>query len=222
MVKIKICGITCEKEIEYLNTLKPDYIGFVFAKSKRQISKMKAKNLIEKLDDEIKCVGVFKDNSIDEITDILKSVKLDIIQLHGNEGFEFVNKLRKCTYSTPEIWKALSISNETLLTDYISCYLGINKSTLIDNILIDGSNPGSGKTYSLLPLKKLLKNYNCKFNFILAGGITPENVLEKIEEITPWGVDVSSGVEEMNDNNIRMKSFEKMKKLIQNIREIQV
>ena len=67
MVKIKICGITCEKEIEYLNILKPDYIGFVFAKSKRQINKIKAKNLIEKLDDEIKCVGVFKDNSIESI-----------------------------------------------------------------------------------------------------------------------------------------------------------
>ena len=71
MIKIKICGITNEAEIEYLNILKPDYVGFLFTKSKRQIDVNKAKILINLLNKDIKTVGVFKDNSIDEILKVI-------------------------------------------------------------------------------------------------------------------------------------------------------
>ena len=80
-IKIKICGITNEKEIEYLNIIKPDYIGFVFTQSKRMISAENAEKLRQKLNPEIKCVGVFKDNSLEEINNVLKTTKLNIIQL---------------------------------------------------------------------------------------------------------------------------------------------
>lgn len=223
-IKIKICGITCGKEIEYLNILKPDYIGFVFTKSKRQISAEDAEALRQKLNSEIKCVGVFKDNSLDEIKDVLKIINLDIVQLHGNEDLDFINALRKDTDESLEIWKALSIKNKILLDKYVSHYIEMNKQTLIDNLLIDGSNPGSGETYSLTPFKEIVEKecgiYKKKdLKFILAGGITPQNVLNKIEEAHPWGIDVSSGVEEINTDGTRRKSFDKMKDLIDKVRE---
>ena len=82
MIQIKICGITNKKEIEYLNILKPEYIGFVFTKSKRQVNGEKANELCLNLDNNIKKVGVFRNNSIDYILDILGKVSLDVIQLH--------------------------------------------------------------------------------------------------------------------------------------------
>ncbi|WP_455789177.1 phosphoribosylanthranilate isomerase, partial [Clostridium butyricum] len=136
-MKIKICGITCEKEIEYLNILKPDYIGFVFTKSKRQISAFDAKLLRKKLNPEIKCVGVFKDNSLIEINNVLKKVNLDVVQLHGSENFDFINLLKKNENHKFEIWKALSINNKIFLNEYVSYYMRMKNNCVMDNILID-------------------------------------------------------------------------------------
>lgn len=224
-IKIKICGITNEKEIEYLNVIKPDYIGFVFTQSKRKISAENAEKLRQKLNPEIKCVGVFKDNSLEEIENVLKTTKLDIVQLHGNENFDFVNILRNNHENSLEIWKALSIKNKVFLNEYVSYYIRMKKEALIDNILIDGSNPGSGETYSLDPFKEIIKKElgeykNNSLKFILAGGITPENLIEKIHEAGPWGVDVSSGVEERDSNGISMKSFKKMKEIVDKVKGI--
>lgn len=220
MIKIKICGITNKREIEYINSLKPEYIGFVFTKSKRQISGKEARELNNGLSKEIKTVGVFKDNSLDEILDVMKEIKLDIIQLHGKEDGEFINSLRKNLAQTICIWKALSISD---IKNYISMnYIGTNN--LIDNFLIDGDNPGSGEAYSLKNINKYFKlNYlgesiNNRNQFFLAGGITPENIIERISEANPIGVDVSSGVEVIDENGIRTKSYEKMKDLIEKVR----
>ena len=90
MIQVKICGITNKKEIEYLNILKPEYIGFVFVLSKRQVTWEKANELCLNLNSNIKKVGVFKDNSINEILDTLGKVSLDVIQLHGKEDEEFI------------------------------------------------------------------------------------------------------------------------------------
>lgn len=222
MIKIKICGITNKKEIEYVNILKPEYIGFVFTKSKRQVSGIKAKELTNRLSKEIKTVGVFKDNSLDEILDVMKEIQLDVIQLHGKEDEKFIDLLRKKLTKTVCVWKALSISD---IKNYISKnYIGANN--LIDNFLIDGDNPGSGETYSLknineyFKLNYLGKSINNKNEFFLAGGITPENVVKRISEANPIGVDVSSGVEAIDENGIRTKSYEKMKDLIEKVRTI--
>lgn len=212
MVKVKICGITHKDEIEYLNVLKPSYAGFVFTKSKRQINIGEANSLIRLLDKSIKTVGVFKDNSIDEILETLMFVPLDIVQLHGKEDIKFINELKKRTNNI-EIWKAVSISDKKMMDEVIfnNCPL------LIDMFLIDGDNPGSGEAYPIEKLKEILeKSSNIKF--FLAGGITPENVQEKILKINPFGVDVSSGVEEIIDGK-RKKSFKKMDQFIKNVRK---
>jgi len=233
MIQVKICGITNKEEIEYLNILKPEYIGFVFTKSKREVTGEKAKELCLNLDDNIKKVGVFKDNSIDEILDVLGKVDLDVIQLHGKEDEDFINSLKRSMNKSMEIWKAISIKDIESMKKYIvnNKQLAFNEKSrdnLIDNFLIDGDNPGSGEAFSLENISEYFgKDYETgnvddfifkQSNFFLAGGISAENVIERIAKANPSGVDVSSGVEIVDENGNRTKSFEKMKRLIDNVR----
>lgn len=228
MIQVKICGITNKKEIEYINILKPEYIGFVFTKSKRQVTGEEANELCSNLNKDIKKVGVFRDNSIEEILAVLNKVNLDIIQLHGSEQEEFITLLKKNINKSVKIWRAVSIKNIQSIKKYIISNKNNNKGdNLIDNILIDGENPGSGETFSLENISEYFKE-NCEagnenssfeqYDFFLAGGITDENVLLRIAEAKPMGVDVSSGVEIIDENGIRTKSFEKMKSLIEKVR----
>ncbi|WP_238901200.1 phosphoribosylanthranilate isomerase [Clostridium sp. YIM B02500] len=228
MIQVKICGITNKNEIKYLNILKPEYMGFVFTKSKRQVTVREAKQLSNNLDKQIKIVGVFKDNSIDEILDVINILPLNIIQLHGKEDENFVSSLKASVEESVSIWKALSISD----AENIKKYADNKYSDLIDNILIDGDKPGSGEAFSLENICKLLKvdsnkENNCdptnnQYSFFLAGGITPENVAERIEKVNPSGIDVSSGVEITNEDGTRTKSFEKIRSLIEKVRAINV
>lgn len=235
MIQVKICGITNKEEIEYLNMLKPEYIGFVFAKSKRQVTGEEANELCLNLDNNIKRVGVFRNNSIDEVLDILDKVSLDIIQLHGNEDEDFITSLKKSINKSIKIWKAISIKDIENFKNHIrnNKQLVFNENSgdnLIDDFLIDGDNPGSGETFSLENIREYFsENYklehvdDCvlkKYNFFLAGGITEENVIERISKANPSGVDVSSGVEIINENGNRTKSFEKMKSLIDKVRTV--
>ena len=228
MIQVKICGITNKNEIKYLNILKPEYMGFVFTKSKRQVTAREAKQLSNNLDQQIKIVGVFKDNSIDEILDVINILPLNIIQLHGKEDENFISSLKARVEKSVSIWKALSISD----AENIRKYANHKYRDLIDNILIDGDKPGSGEIFPLEDICKLLKvdsnkENNCNLtnntcSFFLAGGITPENVAERIVKVSPYGIDVSSGVEITNEDGTRTKSFEKMRSLIEEVRAINI
>lgn len=201
---IKICGITKLSEIEDLNELRPDYIGFVFAKSKRQIDGKTAYRLKENLDKDIKTVGVFLNNTEEDILNVLKEVELDVIQLHGDEDNNFINSLKKKVKC--DIWKAVSISTKEDMDKAMSYN--------VDTLLLDGCNPGSGIAFDW----KTLKDINVNKRIFLAGGINEENVLEGIREVKPDGIDTSSGVEIIDELG-RRKDREKMTRLIRKVRE---
>lgn len=201
---IKICGITKLSEIEDLNELRPDYIGFVFAKSKRQIDGKTAYRLKENLDKDIKTVGVFLNNTEEDILNVLKEVELDVIQLHGDEDNNFIDRLKKKVKC--DIWKAVSISTKEDMDKAMSYN--------VDTLLLDGSNPGSGIAFDW----KTLKDINVNKRIFLAGGINEENVLEGIREVKPDGIDTSSGVEIIDELG-RRKDREKMTRLIRKVRE---
>lgn len=202
---VKICGITEIEEIEELNKLKPDYVGFVFAESKRKVNKEYAKIMISKLNKDIKSVGVFRNNKFNEILSILKEIRLDVIQLHGDEDEDFIYKLKEKTNC--EIWKAFSVRSYKDL-------LIVNKYP-VDTILLDGSEPGSGEVFPW----EILKKSSISKNVLLAGGINEDNITEAINKIRPYGIDVSSGVESINRNGQRLKDKIKMEKLIKKVRE---
>lgn len=194
MTKIKLCGLSRQCDIEWANELKPDYIGFVFwSKSKRNVSPEKANELKALLSPDIKAVGVFVNEPVQNVAKLLNNNIIDIAQLHGSEDEEYIAKLR--TLSDKPIIKAFLLKSE----DDVKM---AEKSTA-DHILLD-SGMGTGKGFD----RSLLKNISRPY--FLAGGLYPENVADAIETLSPFAVDVSSGIETDNfkDKN-KMAAFVK-------------
>ena len=197
--KIKICGLTREQDIEVVNEILPDYIGFVFwERSKRDISPEKASDLKAKLDKRIKAVGVFVDADIDFVYSLIKCGTIDIAQLHGNEDEEYIKSLHEKINSGLD-YKSNPESNPELNSEpeiRIIKAFNVNKLTSFDEVekssadfvMLD-SGKGSGVTFDWDKIQSFGRP------FFLAGGLGGDNVEEVIEKINPYAVDVSSGVE---------------------------
>lgn len=200
MTKIKLCGIQRYEDIDVVNELLPDYIGFVFAKkSKRFISYDMAKSLKKRLDKRVKAVGVFVNESIENIIYLVRNDIIDLIQLHGDEDGEYISKLKK--YVNIPVIKAFKIKSKA---DINTLYKEGS-----DFILLD-AGAGEGKTLD----ESILKDF--KGDYFLAGGLSPDNISEKINTLHPFGVDVSSGIE--TDGK---KDADKMRKFVKLVREVE-
>ena len=202
-MKIKTCGLFREEDINYANELKPDYIGFVFAESKRKVGVEKAYNLKNKLDKEIKSVGVFVNDNLDFILNLIKDKIIDIIQLHGNEDNDFLDNLK--TKTNAKIIKFIPVENAESILNSLN--------VISDFILLDNLKGGAGKTFNWNYLKEAFElNNNLKkiFNekYFLAGGLNKENIGEALK-FNPYCVDLSGGLE--TDG---IKDYEKMKYII--------
>lgn len=178
-VKIKICGIKNAETIEYLNEAKPDYIGFVFAKSVRQVSYRVAKALRQNLDKKIQAIGVFVNEDPQVIIRYLNEGVIDIAQLHGNESEDDI-KLIKLKTGQPVI-KAVSVKK-------ISDILAFSKSSA-DYLLLDYGSGGTGKSFDWSILE-LLEKTNFNKPFFIAGGLNCQNVTDVLNH-NCFGVDVS-------------------------------
>ncbi|MDF2504595.1 MAG: phosphoribosylanthranilate isomerase [Clostridium sp.] len=238
MTKIKICGLKRLEDIEYVNELRPDYVGFVFAKSKRQVNISQAYELINNLNRSIKTVGVFVDEAINNVRDIAEKLKLDVLQFHGDEDKEYFSKLNKF-----ELWKSVSIEAETenyklheqlkksdltcnnkaygednnvlySIDKYQKTLNDLNKYN-IEAVVLDskvkGAQGGTGVTFNWEVIPKL----NIDKKLILAGGLNINNVYEAVNKVKPFAVDVSSGVE--TDG---VKDFNKIKTFMEKVRNI--
>ena len=181
MVKIKICGLRRLEDIEMVNKYKPDYIGFVFADSKRKVSHELASQLKADLSSDIISVGVFVDASCDEILELYEDGIIEIAQLHGGESEDYIKYLKDNTNNELKIIKAIEMSEKEDLSKY--------DNSLADYLLLD-SGKGSGKTFDWRLIRKDLKK-----EFFLAGGINSSNVKEAIEEFNPYAIDLSSSLE---------------------------
>ena len=201
MSKIKICGLKREEDISYANELMPDYIGFVFAGEKRKISFEQAEKLKSKLNKRITAIGVFVNEDIDNVANLANKGVIDIIQLHGDEDNNYIDKLRAKT--DKKIIKAVRIKNK----DDIINSKNINSDYLLFDSFTDKMYGGTGVKFdhSLLPENKR--------DFFLAGGINEDDVKRIVETINPYCIDVSSSVE--TDG---YKDYEKMKKIIKNVK----
>lgn len=191
-VKVKFCGLFREEDIKYVNELKPDYIGFVFANSRRQVTKDKAMYLRKGLNKNIKVVGVFVNADRENIIALLNNEVIDIAQLHGNEKEEDIKFIKE--NSGKEIIKAIKVT----------CHRDIEawKESSVDYLLLD-SGQGTGKTFDWKNIKAINRP------FFLAGGLSIENIGEAIEKVYPMAIDISSGIE---SNGV--KDYIKMKKVM--------
>ena len=203
-MKIKICGITNEKEADYLNDNKVDFAGFVFyEKSKRNITIDKARLIMNRLDSNIKKVAVMVSPTLEEVID-KEDDGFDVIQIHGEIDEAILDRTRK------KVWCAINLSDEEY-DDKMRWLMGLkpNQYRKITGIVIDSKNFGSGQTFDWQQnIDKLESKVFKDKTFILAGGLNPDNVGEAISILHPDIVDVSSGVEASVDK------VEKKKRLI--------
>ena len=181
MVKIKICGLKRLEDIEIVNKYMPDYMGFVFADTKRKVSHELARQLKDKLDPKIISVGVFVDAPKEEIVELFENGTIEMAQLHGLESEDYIKDLKAMTDNRLIVIKAIEMSQDTDLLKY--------DSSNADYLLLD-SGKGSGKTFDWRLIRKDLKK-----EFFLAGGLNSQNISRAIHEFDPYAVDLSSSVE---------------------------
>jgi len=203
MTKIKICGLTRKEDIEAVNRWLPDYTGFVFCQSRRRVTQEQAALLKADLDLRIKAVGVFVNELLPSIVKLCNTGVIDVVQLHGDESEAYIKELKN-QISCPVI-KAVRVQSteQVRLAEKLSC----------DLLLLDtyqkAEYGGSGKTFdhSMIPLLEK--------RFFLAGGLESSNIAEVIEKYSPYGVDISSGVE--TDG---IKDENKIRQIIQTVRSL--
>lgn len=197
--KVKMCGISKVETIPAVVEAKPDYMGLVFAPSKRQVTVDQAKTLVEELhkqytkrynngaeqsnDDEIKTVGVFVNETLDNLVSIATEANLDVVQLHGDEDEAFIQSLKGRT--NVEIWKAVQIRSAADAEAWID--------SSADMLLFDAYHKdergGTGEVFDWSCLDEFERP------FMLAGGIDSTNVARAIRTVRPYGIDISSGIE---------------------------
>lgn len=179
MTEVKICGIRRQEDIVMMNECLPDMVGFVFyPPSRRYVSFEEASELRKDLDDRIVSVGVFVDSDPGAIIEAVDSGIISAIQLHGNEDEAFIDSLRDRTDAT--IIQAFIVKG---VDDIRSANLSTADCVLLDN----GKGTGNSFDWSLID--------GMERDYILSGGLTPENVGRAVEMLKPFAVDVSSGVE---------------------------
>lgn len=209
MAKVKICGLRRREDIEYANTLLPDYIGFVFANSRRRVTPDEAKILSALLDKRVGAVGVFVDEEPETVSDVAAKCGLKAVQLHGFEDAEYIKSLRRKLPRECEIWKAASVRKPEDIAAASLKY--------VDRLVLDAYSPdargGTGKCFDW----SVLKNTRIGLPFFVAGGINTENIGAALSAAkgndSAFGIDVSSGVETAGQ-----KDFQKMKKIIAAVR----
>ena len=198
MTEIKICGITSLEDARLAVELGADVLGFNFSElSPRYIAPGTASDIIRKLPDRVRTVGVLVNQSLTEVERFLTQTSIGRVQLHGDETPEFVESIT--SWSGPVVIKAIRIADgfdERTVRDYN-----------VEHFLLDSASTkeygGTGVTFDwkiALEFKKRIHQ-----DFFLAGGLTPDNVAEAIRTVRPYGVDVCSGVEAERGKKDRRK-----------------
>ena len=190
--KVKMCGISKVETIPAVVEAKPDYMGLVFAPSKRQVTVEQAKILIEELHKQcinhydtkvVKTVGVFVNETLDNLVRIADTANLDAVQLHGDEDEAFIQSLKERT--NVEVWKAIQIRTAADTEKWID--------SSADMLLFDAYHKhergGTGEVFDWSSLDAFERP------FMLAGGIDSTNVARAIRTVRSYGIDISSGIE---------------------------
>lgn len=203
-MKLKFCGIRRIEDVIYCNVLQPDYMGMILSPGfRRSVSLEESIRLVRKKDDRIRSVGVFVNASPEEIVRVLRSVPLDVIQLHGNEDAAIIKNVHILT-GLP-VWKAVRVQSA----------MEIRAAELLgaDQLVLEGYVPGkvggTGKTADW----SLIAKEPPKVPFFLAGGLKAENLRNALQKVHPAGIDLASGIE--TDG---VKDYEKMKEIVKIVR----
>jgi phosphoribosylanthranilate isomerase len=181
--RIKICGITREQDALYAAALGVDAVGFVLARSPRRVTPGRIQEITALLPPFVSTVGVFVDTDADDVREIVRTCRLDWVQLHGDEPPEYCADLGLNVLKAIRVRDAASIEAMAAYRDHV-------KGFVLDTY-VEGQKGGTGQTFDWA----LARQARAFGPVILAGGLTAQTVTEAINMAEPYGVDVSSGVE---------------------------
>ncbi|WNS44503.1 phosphoribosylanthranilate isomerase [Paenibacillus sp. MMS20-IR301] len=213
---VKICGLQGVEVLKSMKSLPLDYVGFVFAQSRRRVTAETAAGMTAELrtweNGQVpRAAGVFVNPELAGLAELLGTVPLDVIQLHGDESPQFCREVKQA-FPQVEVWKALSVTGRAPdaaeIHALLEGYAGAADVLLLDTYDPQGSG-GSGRTFDWeqIPLyQQAAADY--ALPLFIAGGLHPDNVQELLEGYAPYGVDVSSGVESDGSKDIvKMTAF---------------
>ena len=192
MTKVKICGLSTKGAVETAVSAGADYIGFVFAPSKRQVTLEQAAELAEIIPTNVKKVGVFVLPSRSELLEAIDKVGLDLAQIHGQVANDLFENLPCASIQAVQVDGNGHVPNSQA-----------------DYLLFDAPVAGSGQTFDW----GQLDTTELSQSFFIAGGLNEANVEEAIQHFTPYAVDVSSGVESNGQ-----KDHEKIRRFIERVK----
>lgn len=207
-MRVKICGITKPEQGQAIAKLGATALGFICVEaSPRYVTPMQIQEVVEQLLVRVDRIGVFADASVEEISQIVAQTSLSAVQLHGNESPEFCEQLRQ-SLPEVEILKALRVRTQECLNQ------AVTYTNCVDTLLLDAYHPqllgGTGKTLDW----ETLRQFRPSCPWFLAGGLTPDNVLEALSRLQPSGIDLSSGVERSPGD----KDLDKVAQLFEKVR----
>lgn len=202
-MKIKMCGLRRPEDIIYANECIPDYIGFVFAESRRNVSAQEAQELGKQLDPSIQKVGVFVNEQAEDLISTARQSGIDIIQLHGDEDREYIEKVKWQTGK--EIWKAVRVRT----AEDIQKAVELPADKLLLDSFSEDSYGGTGKVMDF----DVLRQADIHKPYFIAGGLTIDNLPGILADTEPYGIDISSGIETGG-----VKDRDKMIRVIQCVR----
>lgn len=181
MTRIKICGLYRPCDIGYVNQVRPDWCGFIinFPKSHRSLAPEQVRELRRGLEGTVVPVGVFVDQPVETVAGLLNDGTVSIAQLHGHEDLAYIAAVRAAAPGHP-VWKAFKIR--------AAADLAAANVSPADLVILDNGY-GTGETFNWSLAGGVTRPY------LLAGGLTPENIPQAISQLHPYGLDISSGVE---------------------------
>ena len=214
-MKIKFCGLYQDAHIAYANEIKPDYVGFVFwNKSRRYVTPSKARQLHQQLNAGIKVVGVFVDEDIENVISLHESGIIDMAQLHGAEDDTYIRKLQEHGITVIKAYVLADKDEATHeTTDEATDDAIIQAENSIADYILFDAGKGEGKTFDWELLKGIKREY------FLAGGLNLSNIREVTQNIKPFTVDVSSGIETDGEKDkSKMEQFAHVIRAVENYR----
>ncbi|WP_087066146.1 phosphoribosylanthranilate isomerase [Intestinibacillus massiliensis] len=202
-MKLKFCGVRRPEDIAYVNAAPPDYVGFVFAQSRRQVTAGQAAALSEHLRPAIQTVGVFVNEPLERLLAAAETAGLSVLQLHGDEDARYIEAVRRRWHGP--VWKAVRVRAAADIREA--------ERLPVDALVLDAFSPhaygGTGQTADF----DVIARNRPSLPFFLAGGISAANVQDAIRAVQPDGIDLSGGIETGG-----AKDAEKIKQIYQLIR----